>query len=313
MHCLVTGATGFIGRSLCKHLLCRGDSVLALSKSGEPLSDGTPTVAMDLVQQLPDAEQLEGVDVVFHLAGIAHQRASAEQHHRLNYFATVELAKAAANAGVGRFVYLSSVKAMGAATGEEPRSEAQCELPEDSYGLSKWQAECGLQELVSCGQMTVRILRPALVYGSGAKGNLALLVRWLRMGLPRPPDYGRRSMIGVPDLIDVLCLAAEHEQAASDTWIVCDGRQYSTRALYDALRLADGKGTGLAWLPAWVWRLVCATADVLRSAPEPTWKKLFTIDLYSNAALSEATGWQPQYQFSDLAPQVLGKPGSDAP
>ena len=109
MKCLVSGATGFIGRHLCRQLQERGDCVIALSRTGAPLSGGAPTLALDLAQAMPARELLRGVDVVFHLAGIAHQQADPAAYTALNEQATLQLARACSAAGVARFVFLSSV------------------------------------------------------------------------------------------------------------------------------------------------------------------------------------------------------------
>ena len=90
MKCLVTGATGYIGRHLCRQLIARGDSITALSKTGTLLPDSTPTSAIDLARSMPQRELFEGVDVVFHLAGIAHQNAPASAYRELNELATLQ-------------------------------------------------------------------------------------------------------------------------------------------------------------------------------------------------------------------------------
>ena len=313
MKCLVSGATGYIGRHLCRELLARGDSVIALSKTGAPLPDGTPTRAIDLARAMPGRELLEGVDVVFHLAGIAHQKAEAHSYRELNEEATLQLARHAAAAGVRQFLFLSSVKAMGPANDSSERAELDCNPPVDPYGWSKWSAENGLLAEFSQGSMGVVILRPALVYGPAAKGNLALLASGVRAGLPRPPALGARSMVAVSDLVSLLCLLSLEPHDGVRTFIVADGQHYSTRFVYDELRLAAGKGVGRAWLPVLGWRLAAALLD-LRSggAGESTFEKLFGTELYSNAFVLASTSWRPQLHLQDLAADMMapteGKP-----
>jgi UDP-N-acetyl-alpha-D-quinovosamine dehydrogenase len=311
--CLVSGATGFIGRRLCRQLLEQGDSLVALSRSGSPLDDGSPTLALDLAVADPDSACLQGVDVVFHLAGIAHQRANNAAYHELNYLATLRLARLAAAAGVSRFVFLSSVKAMGPAADQAVRSEQDCTEPRDAYGLSKRQAERALVAEFADGPMSVLILRPALVYGAGAKGNLPLLARAVRRGLPRPPAGGGRSMVDLQDLVELLCVAARVSIDGVHIWIVCDGQAYSTRQIYDQLRQVLGRGAGLAWLPRWGWRLAATLLDTLSAADaEPTYSKLFGWELYSNAAVLAATGWRPRRTLIDAIPE-LAVTGDGAP
>lgn len=300
MKCLVTGATGFIGRELCSQLGEQGDVVIAFSHSGATLPDGTATAALDLANTSLDPAALEGVDVVFHLAGIAHQQATQDAYQQLNYAATLDLARAAAAAGVGCFVFLSSVKAMGPAGGLRVRCEQDYNEPQDAYGQSKWQAECELRSLYADSDMTVRIIRPALVYGPQAKGNLQLLSKGVARGLPRPPGEGGRSMIALVDLVGLLCEVARLDGKGVKTWIATDGQCYSTRQVYDLMRAQQGRSTGRAWCPRWGWRLAAAAADIMRSSPESTWNKLFATELYSNEAVCRDLGWQPTLQLADV-------------
>jgi nucleoside-diphosphate-sugar epimerase len=305
VRCLVTGASGFVGRQLCRQLADQGDSVVALSRSGALLPDGTPTQALDLALHEPDEALFAGVGVVFHLAGIAHQQARESAYQQLNYLATLNLARSAAAAGVKCFVFLSSVKAMGPPGSSRMRSENDCAPPADPYGLSKWQAECALREEFSGAAMTVVILRPALVYGANAKGNLTRLAAGVRRALPRPPAEGARSMLALQDLVDLLCQVAVDPPAGIHTWIVCDGRSYSTRTLYDALRHASGKGRGVAWLPHWGWRLGAAMLDMFSRGGESTYNKLFGTELYSNSTLLAEMAWRPRGRLEDVIKDMV--------
>jgi len=306
--CLVTGATGFIGKPLCLQLVQRGYAVTALSRSGDALPDGAPTVALDLAQGPPGADLLAGVDVVYHLAGIAHRRAPAADYEVLNYRATLELARQAELSGVGRFVYLSSVKAMGPGGGDAPRSEEDTSEPTDPYGRSKWLAEQGLRAEFTTGAMSVVILRPALVCGPGARGNLALLARAARSGLPRPPGRGGRSLVALDDLVELLCRAATLRTKGVKTWIACDPQPWSTRDIYDRMRRAAGRGTGRAWLPPFAWRLGAALLDLARGGggDESTWDRLFGSELYSNARVVAATGWRPRQPLAEVIDSLAG-------
>jgi len=312
--CLVSGATGFIGSSLCQRLLRDGHTLIPLSQSGAPLPDGTPSRALDLARSLPDTNLLEGLEVVFHLAGIAHRNAPAAAYTDLNERATMALARRAAEAGVQRFVFLSSVKAMGPANGDAPRAEGDCSVPVDAYGQSKWRAECALREAFRDSAMSVVILRPALVYGPRAKGNLALLARGIRAGLPRPPERGGRSMVALEDLVEALCLVATLPLQGVHTWIVTDSRGYSSRYLYDQLRRAAGRPVGRSWLPLPLWRLAAAAKDLLTpGGGESTYQRLFGTELYSSSALTEATGWRPRVHFEAVAAAMIGSTARSAP
>ncbi|MCB1677098.1 MAG: NAD-dependent epimerase/dehydratase family protein [Halioglobus sp.] len=311
MNCLVTGASGFVGRQLCRQLARRGHTVTALSRAGGALADGRPTFAHDLCSADLDSALLRGVDVVFHLAGIAHRRADRAVYEQLNHLATAHLARQAAAAGVGRFVFLSSVKAMGAGGGHAPRAELDCTPPTDAYGRSKWRAETALRQTLADSAMSVVIVRPALVYGAGVKGNLARLVRAVARGLPRPPPGGARAMLAIDDLVTLLCLLGADAPPGVHTWIACDDEGYSTRYVYDLLREAGGRGRGRAWLPPWGWRLAAAALDArtLRGGDESTYSRLFGADLYSSAAVQAATGWRPRCRLREFAAAVSAGDG----
>jgi nucleoside-diphosphate-sugar epimerase len=311
MKCLVTGATGFIGRELCGQLEARSVSFTALSLHGNPLSSGHVTVALDLSIQQIEPELLAGVDVVYHLAGIAHQKAESERYRRVNHQATVDLAAAAASAGVKVFVFLSSVKAMGAPEGVGRREETDCSWPRDAYGVSKRSAELDLQSAYAGSEMSVVTLRPALVYGAGAGGNLRLLARGVRAGMPRPPELGGRSMIALEDLVGLLVLLATQCPAGSHTWIVCDGHRYTARRIHDLMRMALARPPARSWLPTSVWRLSCVLLDLLtKSERGSTFGKIFGTELYSSAALQSALAWRPSIEFGDAVGGIM-KAGLD--
>lgn len=313
MKCLVSGATGFIGSQLCQQLSARGDTLVTLSKSGALQEDGSPTMAVDLAEGGPDREVLHGVDVVIHLAGIAHQQAAESAYKKLNFEATLRLARLACAAGVGCFIFLSSVKAMGAPPSAGVRVEDDCYEPTDAYGLSKWRAECALREEFCDSGMSVVILRPALVFGAHAKGNLQRLVAAVHRGLPRPPEQGQRSMIALQDMVDLICQIALNPPSGTHTWIACGDYAYSTRAIYDLVCDADGRRRGGGWFPLWVWRIGGWLLD-RRSGPtaERTVDKLFGTELYSSAAVQVATGWHPRVGLEDVVGRLAssGKPDS---
>ncbi|NND66695.1 MAG: NAD-dependent epimerase/dehydratase family protein [Halioglobus sp.] len=308
MKCLVTGATGFIGRSLCRSLKGRGDELVAINRSGAPVTDTIPGIACDLAVDDVDASYLEGVDVVYHLAGIAHQSAPESAYAALNYGATVRLARRARESGVRKFVFLSSVKAMGPPTGREVRAENDCNAPVGPYARSKREAEEALLQEYATGPMAVLIVRPALVYGPGVKGNLRQLAIAVQRRLPRPPEGGRRSMIALADLTDLLCHIPGHAPAGNHTWIACGAGSYSTRDVYDLMRAALGWGRGSAWLARPAWWLGAAVMD-LRSPGrgESTYSKLFGAELYANQRVVTDTGWRPSVRLEDsIAPLLAG-------
>ncbi len=287
MKCLVTGATGFIGTELCARLLGEQAEVLVLSRTATPRS-GATSLVMDLTREQPAAAQLVGVDTVFHLAGIAHQRAAESDYEALNVRATRALAESARAAGVGCFVFLSSVKA---------------EHREGAYGSSKARAEQALADCLRDSDTRLVVIRPALVYGRGVRGNLASLRRAVAAGLPRPPAEGGRSMIALPDLVDLLLDIARDPPPDQTLWTVTDGEVYSTQRLYDAVRAAYGGRPRRPW-PLGLWRAACAVLD-LRGAHPSWYQRLFGTEVYDGSAVLAARNWRPRRRFEDLVPEIL--------
>lgn len=314
MKCFVSGATGFVGRELCRQLADREISFTGLSQRGGQLPDGTAIAAIDLGEQDVDPQQLQGVDIVYHLAGIAHQQAPHGAYVQINQLATLALAKASARAGVKCFVYLSSVKAMGAPTCCAVRTEEQGTIPDSAYGLSKLRAEQDLRSTFAHSEMSVVILRPSLVYGPGVKGNLLSMGRAVRAGIPRPPEMGARSMIAVHDLARLMLQLADKPPSGIHTWIVCDGHRYSARQIHDLMRQALGKRPGLSWLPQRGWRLAAFLADGLRDrGPDSSYRKIFGTELYSSASLLQDTPWRPQLDLADIMPEIMSAPEENMP
>lgn len=300
MKVLVTGASGFVGREVCCALRAAD---IAFVPAGRRLGciHGEETQYLDLASGLIPPELLHGVDAVIHLAGIAHQRAPSSSYSRVNYEATVALAQAALASGVRRFVYVSSVKAMGPASGTCARSEADCVPAEDDYGRSKWQAEQALREQFADADMSIAIVRPALVYGPQAAGNLALLQSLVRWRFPAPPALGGRSMVSVTDLARLLLALVHHNSDGVATWIAADGEIYSTRRLYLALRAAQGLGDSPVTLPLWCWQLLSRLYDLTRSGGgQSSFDKLFGTELYRGEAVQTAVDWRAEQRFEDV-------------
>ena len=238
MRILVTGASGFIGKALCRELLARAHTVRAAVRE-------TDSSAAAEVQQIPvpdiaaefDRRALVGdVDAVVHLAAIAHRAVSDSELRRVNIDAAVRLAEAAAGT-VRRFVFLSSVKVHGEDSGAGAYSETEALRPEDSYGRSKLEAERALTELAARSAMELVLIRPPLVYGPGVKANFLRLLRWVDSGVPLPLAMvrNRRSLIYLGNLVDAIARCAEHP-AAQGPYLVSDEEMVSTLEL--VLRIA---------------------------------------------------------------------------
>lgn len=300
MRALVTGATGFIGKPLCWHLQSAGLDLIAANRSGDVVAGVEHHIVADLSSESIEPEQLRDVDVIYHLAGIAHQRATDVQYQRLNCDAVLKLAENAEQAGVGLFVFVSSVRAMGRGPASLARTETQCSEPQDAYGLSKWHAEQALRERFSDSDMAVLILRPALVCAPDAGGNLAALRDAVQRGLPRPPDVGSRSVIARSDLVEALSRVCEHQWSGVNTFIIADRRACSFQEIYDHYASAYGAGKRKT-VPLWLWRGFCGAAQWVQRQPpgETLYEKLFGYDRYDSYAFCSHVNWHPMTSLEE--------------
>ena len=260
---LVTGATGFIGQHLCKALNEMDIEVHALGR--RPPACKAEFHYWDLRTPLDDVIPND-IDVIFHLAGKAHVLSNdyhdEEEYFPVNLGATRKLLNAAKSAGVKRFVYFSSVKAMGE-DADHCLDETCKLLPLDMYGRSKLMAE----HLVLSGDYVAEpvVIRPPMVYGDTEKGNLSRMILAIQAGtFPPLPDADiRRSMVHVDDIVRAAILAGKHLEAAGNVYIVTDGERYSTRQMYEWICDALHKPVPDWYLPGFVLKLIAKIGDVI--------------------------------------------------
>jgi nucleoside-diphosphate-sugar epimerase len=315
-YCLVTGYTGFVGRHIIQSLRESGCRVRGLSRHAQSGSDTTDLEVFqgDLTRQ----ETLRGVakhiDTIIHAAGYAHSTAGPSGIHRqVTLMGTQHLLAEAEKSDVRRFVFVSSVKAM-PEPGADCLDETAEGLPEDEYGLSRRQAEELVLEAGRRTGMHVSILRPALVYGPGCKGNLASMLRWIDMGLfPPVPDTGnRRSMVDVRDLVRAILLAASQQAAEGATFIITDGEDYTTQRIYSGMSAALGKCVPGWSVPAPVLRALGKMGDAYefflrRAAPYNSriCSKLLDSACYRSIHAASDLGFCPAYKLEDALPAMV--------
>lgn len=268
MRVLITGARGFVGTALLAAWQGREVQLIAHTTNSNCLpgtanGSGVKWVCIQPHEQEHWHQVLTEVDVVIHLAARVHvmsDRAadSQEKYRETNVARTEALAAMAAQAGVRRFVYVSSVKVNGEATGNGLRfDETSPPQPQDSYGASKWEAEQALHKISAQTGMEVVIIRPPLVYGAGVKGNFAQMLSVIVKGIPLPlaSVTNRRSLIYVGNLADALIACAEHPEAAGQTYLVSDGNGISTSQLIRQLASEMGVKAHLFPCPPALLRL----------------------------------------------------------
>jgi nucleoside-diphosphate-sugar epimerase len=177
------------------------------------------------------------------------------EFRKVNVEGTLRLARHAVGAGVQRFIFISSIKVNGEDTlPGRPFTADDCPAPIDAYGVSKYEAEKGLEKIALSSNMEVVIIRPPLVYGPGVKANFLTLLRWLNKDVPLPfgAIHNRRSLVSVANLVDLIVTCLDHPSAANQIFLAGDGEDLSTTELLKRLGFALGKKPRLLPFPSWL-------------------------------------------------------------
>lgn len=260
MRTLVTGANGFVGAALMRTLL--GNQQHEVRGSVRQFSEDEALKARQLLvgDLSPDTDwtlALEGIDVVVHTAARVHVMTDAQgtaisDYRNANALGTTNLVRQAAAAGVSRVVFISSVKVNGERTDAgSPFRESDPPRPVDPYGMSKYEAECGLKSICQETGMEYVILRPAIVYGPCVRANFESLMRLICMKLPLPLAgiRNRRSMIALDNLLDLIVSCITAPTAANEVFFASDGCDLSTTDLVIKLARALQTRVRLFYLP----------------------------------------------------------------
>ena len=290
MKCLVTGASGFVGSALVHRLLDAGCDVIPISRSSGVTLQGNEYFGIDFLNESVPHSVLLDVDVVYHTAGIAHTSASIDDYRKINFEATIELAKQAARARVSKFVFLSTTH-VARGSGDS------------AYSDSKLLAESNLEKEFSKSDMSIEIVRSPLVYGPGVKGNLSLFASAIRKGLPRPPDVGAKNMISLRDLASFLILLGNNSEKGIRKSIVNDGEIYSSRRIFDAISTAMGRQSIKLSLPLSIWNCMGIGLDLCFKYPlGSTSKRLFSHETFESTRLPD---WKITTSFEDMVVETF--------
>ncbi|WLH47918.1 NAD-dependent epimerase/dehydratase family protein [Pseudomonas beijingensis] len=239
MKVFVTGASGYIGQALC-HELDKTNDVLGVGRS--KLEKASFNYKCSDLQSDDLATLLAGRDCVVHLAGKAHvtdrgEVNAIESFRRANKDIALRVAEAAIDAGVRRFVFISSIGVNGTSTADQPFSELSLPQPSAAYAITKYEAELSLRKLISSSNMDLIIIRPPLVYAHNAPGNFSRLLRLVSLGIPLPLGAieNSRSMIALDNLIDFIKVCMVHKSAANELFLVSDCCEVSTPKIVSCL------------------------------------------------------------------------------
>lgn len=297
---LVTGANGFVGQAVSQALLQRGDSVVGVVRRPQTTVEGVR-------EWLFDANDFEGIDqrwpvatrcdAVIHLAARVHMKHETTADPLAAYRATnvtgaLRVAAAARRAGARRFVFVSSIKAVGESSAGRPITEADEPAPTDPYGISKLEAERALIDYGRESGLEVVIVRPPLVYGPGVRANFLQLMSAIANGVPLPLGSiaARRSLLFVDNLADALVHCTTDPRAVGETFHVTDGRDLSVSEL--ARALATQLHAPARLIPVPVGLLSLAGRLTGRSAQVDRLIGELRLD---SSHIRERLGWYPPY------------------
>jgi UDP-glucose 4-epimerase len=271
MRVLITGATGAVGPAVVREFLEAGEQVRILSRHAVPVApSGVTVVRGDLLQAATLTPAVDEIDVIVHLAGLAHQTdphsVARSAFDAVNVDGTGNLMKAAAAAGVKRVVFFSTIAVYGADI--ELKTEDSATRPDSLYGRSKLAAERVVFDTTADGKPESVVLRLAAVYGPLVKGNYSRLVealagrRFVRVGR----GANRRTLVHEKDVARAAVLAAQHPSAAGRIYNVSDGAVHTVDEIVRAICVALGRRPPRLRIPLSAARAALRVVEVVAMA-----------------------------------------------
>lgn len=298
---LLTGATGFVGKSLFEHLKSNFKvSLLLRNVTANYDSAFSKFYVGDFSGSTDFTEALHGIDCIIHLAARAHitrgvSDDNLEKFTEANTHATLKLASQAAQRGVKRFIFISSIGVNGVSN-SRPFKFSDKAAPSEDYSISKHEAEIGLKKIADNTGMEVVIIRPPLVYGHGAPGNFGTLIKVAKKNLPLPLGAvnNQRSIVSIDNLIDLIAVCIEHPNAVSQTFLVSDDQDISTTELLKKLTVAAGNKPRLIPLPISVLKLLAELVG--KRGVVERFSSSLTIDIEHT---KETLNWSPPISLDE--------------
>lgn len=277
-----------MGGPLVAALLRAGYAIRVATRRSVSFPNSVDEVIIpDLVNPVEWKPILRGVDIVVHLAGLAHtdeRNLPFDEFDRVNWIATLRLAKAAKKARVKHFVYISSVRAQVGPFAAQIVSERDRPQPTDHYGCSKLAAERAIKSV----HLPFTVLRPVVVYGPHPRGNFRTLVRLASLPLPLPVKGlpARRSLLGIDNLISAIFFVLNNQRALGQTLLVADPAPLTLPEILTMLRKAQGRLPWLVYAPTFLIR----RAFILLGYPH-FWERIAN-NLVVDTSNLESLGWR---------------------
>lgn len=265
MKLLVTGYSGFVGKHLVDQLKKTEHELTLLGRKRPSENKQIQFYNFSLGDSSPELQIASSIDVVIHCAARAHIMKDEvddpiAEYRRVNVAGTLALAELAYKNGAKRFIYLSSVKALGESTEEGHKFSYNSPYnAEDPYGQSKAEAEAALIHYCETVGMEYVIIRPPLVYGKGVKANFASLYKLIGSGFPLPLagiKSNRRSIVAIENLVDLILCCISHTNAKNQCFMVSDNVDLSTAELIKLMAQAQGKRGWGVYVPNWCFSLI---------------------------------------------------------
>ena len=262
----ITGANGYIGKSLCKTLNKLNKPIVAIVRSEnsiKPLRGINTRVIGNITSNTNWSQALENCEVIIHCAGKAHAMSGKDNfndYYTVNADGTKNLAEQAVEAGVKKLIFLSSIKVNGENTDKKNLKFSYNHLPDpdDHYAKSKFEAEKMLWNISLKTGLEVIVFRLPLVYGPGVKGNLARLIKLINLGLPLPLSgiKNKRSILGIDNLIDLLIRCITCSKANGKTFLASDDKDLSTTELIKIIAFSMGQKVRLFFIPLFLLKFI---------------------------------------------------------
>ena len=312
----MTGASGFIGRHLVRRLRDESVPVRIVTRRPDIFVDGIEVVHADLATDpLPD-HAMQGITTVLHLAGKTHDLSEAvgsNEHARVTVGGTARVLDTAGRVGTAGVVFVSSLAVYGRMSHGPLDETSRCE-PSSAYGIAKLEAERLVNRFGAETGRHVAVLRPAMVYGAGCRGNLPAMIKAIDRGWfpPLPETGGRRSLVHVDDLVEAIVRVATSPFAKGETFVVADDHPYTARGMYLAILSALGRPVPRWTVPVAVLKTAAVGGDMMTAVlrrrayfDSISLERLTGEAYFSATKLARLVGWRSTTTLEQALPAII--------